>query len=42
MTDRRSTEFIAVHCSATKHDMDIGETEIDEWHRARGWSGPRG
>lgn len=34
----RSIEFIVVHCSATPPNMDIGVKEIDEWHRARGWS----
>ena len=32
-------KYIVVHCSATKANMDIGLAEIDEWHRARGWSG---
>jgi len=32
-------QFIVVHCSATPTALDIGATEIDEWHRDRGWSG---
>lgn len=33
--DRSSTDYIVVHCSATRPDMDIGAAEIDSWHRAR-------
>lgn len=36
---RKSTEFIAIHSSATKASMDIGVREIDSWHRARGFLG---
>ncbi len=36
---RRQTQYIVVHCSATKPDSDIGFDEIDDWHRARGWAG---
>ncbi len=36
--DRRSTDYIVVHCSATRPDMDIGAPEIDSWHRARGFN----
>lgn len=32
-------EFIAVHCSATGPDVDIGFKEIDRWHRDKGWVG---
>ena len=39
MTDRKRTDFIAVHCSATRPSMDVGVKEIDQWHRARGFSG---
>jgi N-acetyl-anhydromuramyl-L-alanine amidase AmpD len=34
---RKKTEFIVVHCSATKPDFDIGAAEIRGWHLARGW-----
>jgi len=34
---RNRTDFIIIHCAATKPDMDIGRKEIDRWHRARGW-----
>jgi N-acetylmuramoyl-L-alanine amidase len=36
---RKSTEYIVVHCAATPPSMDIGVSEIDRWHRARGWVG---
>lgn len=29
---------IILHCSATPPSMDIGASEIDDWHRARGWA----
>lgn len=34
---REHVEYIAVHCSATPPDMNIGAHEIDLWHRRRGW-----
>ena len=36
---RKSTNYIAVHAADTYRDMDIGLAEIDQWHRAKGWSG---
>lgn len=30
-------KFIAVHCSATGPDQDVGVAEIDRWHRLRGF-----
>jgi N-acetyl-anhydromuramyl-L-alanine amidase AmpD len=36
-TPRNRTSFIAIHCSATDADTDIGVIEIRQWHRARGW-----
>jgi N-acetylmuramoyl-L-alanine amidase len=36
-TPRRSTDFIAVHCSATPPGADVDESEIRVWHQARGW-----
>ena len=30
---------IVVHCSATKEDVWVDAHDIDEWHKARGWSG---
>lgn len=35
---RPSTDVIAIHCSATGDNQDIGAAEIDKWHRANGWS----
>lgn len=42
MTRRKATDFIVVHCAATKPSMDIGVTEITRWHtdpppKGRGW-----
>lgn len=36
---RARTDFIAVHCAATRPSQDIGRSEIDRWHRANGWAG---
>ncbi len=36
---RQTTDTIVVHCSATKENQDIRAADIDEWHKARGWSG---
>jgi len=33
----RTINEIVVHCSATKPDQDIGVSQIDQWHRDRGW-----
>lgn len=38
VTRRSNTEFIVVHCSATKPQQDIGVDTIREWHLAKGWS----
>ena len=38
-TYRSSTDFIVVHCSATKPSQDIGADEIDAIHRGFGWNG---
>jgi N-acetylmuramoyl-L-alanine amidase len=37
-TPRPRTEYIAIHCAATKPSQDIGEAEIRQWHKDRGWS----
>jgi N-acetylmuramoyl-L-alanine amidase len=37
MSKRKSTDYIVVHCAATKPSMDIGRKDIDQWHRQRGW-----
>jgi N-acetyl-anhydromuramyl-L-alanine amidase AmpD len=36
---RRRTDYIVIHCSATPPSSDIGADEIDDWHKAKGWSG---
>jgi hypothetical protein len=36
--ERKENAFIAVHCSATRASLDIGEAEIRKWHTERGWS----
>lgn len=37
--NRDRTDYIAIHCSATKPGQDIGKADIDRWHRAKGWNG---
>lgn len=34
---RTKTEYIVIHCSATKPKMNIGAKEIDRWHREKGF-----
>lgn len=34
---RASTDWLVVHCAATKPSMDIGVKDIEKWHRAQGW-----
>lgn len=35
---RPATDYIVVHCAATKPTMDIGVREIRQWHvQERGW-----
>jgi N-acetylmuramoyl-L-alanine amidase len=36
-TARTSTDFLAVHCSASKPSMRVDEDTIRQWHQARGW-----
>lgn len=36
---RRGTDYIVVHCAATRPSQDISARDIDRWHRALGWSG---
>lgn len=38
----RAITYIIVHCADTKPSMDIGFTEIDQWHEKRGWCSPSG
>ena len=34
---RKETQYLIIHCAATKPSMDIGLTEIRKWHLDRGW-----
>tara|TARA_B100002019_G_C21273577_1_gene603816 strand:- start:62 stop:526 length:465 start_codon:yes stop_codon:yes gene_type:complete len=34
---RYETNYIVIHCSATRPSQDIGVKEIDRWHRERGF-----
>lgn len=34
---RTKTDFIVIHCSATRPVQDIGAKEIRVWHKAKGW-----
>ena len=34
---RQRTDYIFIHCSATKPSQDIDAKEIDIWHRGRGF-----
>ena len=34
---RRTTDYIVIHCSDTPPSMDVGASDIDRWHRAKGW-----
>lgn len=35
--NRKATNLIVIHCSATRPSMDVGAKEIDRWHKAQGW-----
>ena len=38
MEPRKSTDYIVIHCAATKASMNIGLTEIRKWHvQDNGW-----
>ena len=38
MSERQETDYIVIHCSATKASMDhVDAKEIDRWHRQKGW-----
>lgn len=34
MAVRKSTDYIAIHCSATRPSMDIGAADIKKWHKS--------
>lgn len=38
MNKRNKTDFIIIHCAATRPSLDIGATEIRKWHKDKGWS----
>ena len=35
----RRIDRIIIHCSATNPEQDFCAADIDNWHKARGWSG---
>lgn len=35
----REIDHLIIHCAATPPTSDIGASDIDRWHRARGWWG---
>lgn len=37
MERMRTIDTIIIHCTATYPDMNIGASEIDQWHRDRGF-----
>jgi N-acetylmuramoyl-L-alanine amidase len=36
--NRKSTNWIVIHCSATRAIQDVGAADIRKWHRAKGWA----
>ncbi len=34
---RKATDFIVIHCSATRGIQDVGAKDIRKWHMAKGW-----
>lgn len=36
-TKRKSTDWLVVHCSATRPSQNIGVKDIERWHRERGF-----
>lgn len=39
MKERKQTDYIVIHCSATPAKMDVDAAEIGRWHRERGFTG---
>ena len=35
----RTIDHLIIHCSATKANQNFTATDIDKWHRSRGWFG---
>jgi N-acetylmuramoyl-L-alanine amidase len=36
--NRKRTNWLVIHCSATRAVMDVGAADIRRWHRAQGWT----
>jgi N-acetylmuramoyl-L-alanine amidase len=36
--NRKRTNWIVLHCSATRAIQDVGAADIRRWHKAQGWS----
>ena len=34
---RKSTDYIIIHCAATRPGQDIDIKDVDRWHREKGW-----
>lgn len=37
MKERTATDFIAVHCSATRPSQNVDVADIRKWHKGKGW-----
>ena len=35
--NRKKTNWIVLHCSATRGSQDFGAADIRRWHKAQGW-----
>ncbi len=35
----RNIQYIVVHCSATQEGKDFSASDIDRWHKKKGWKG---
>jgi N-acetylmuramoyl-L-alanine amidase len=38
MTERPRTDYIVIHCSATRPSQQIDVDDLRKWHKAKGWS----
>lgn len=36
--NRKRTNWIVIHCSATRAIQDVGAADIRRWHKAQGWA----
>jgi N-acetylmuramoyl-L-alanine amidase len=36
--NRKATNWIVLHCSATRAIQDVGAADIRRWHKAQGWA----